>query len=111
MSTKQPVWFCPTEVIDHNCEIARHMDIRAWKALKAAFISTLILGLAGYAIHRGADPTSIALAALAITALLNGVELRELAAVKGIQVVREGDPANKTETDEKTDTQRSESKR
>ena len=84
MSTKhKPVWFCPTEVIDHNRDLERiaHMDIKKLKAIKALVVSLAILVVAAYGIHSGGDPTTISWLGLAGLLLVNGIEVGELLAV------------------------------
>ena len=100
MSTKNtPVWYCPTELVDHNRELERiaHMDIRKLKAVKALVVSLSILAVAAYGIHSGGDPTTISWLALGGLTLVNGIELGELLAVWAT-ATDDPDDTNDTET-------------
>ena len=102
MSTKNtPVWFCPTEVTEHNRELERiaHMDIRKLKAIKALVVSLSILAVAAYGIYSGGDPTTISWLALVGLLLVNGIEIGELLAVAAAATTDAEPP---TEEDDQT---------
>lgn len=69
-------------VLAHTlAQMSRDLSIERWKVAKAALVSVGVLGLAGFAILEGArSPGQIAIAAIVVTALINGIEFSELIA-------------------------------
>lgn len=95
MSTRNPL--IPTSCTEANVALDRRlrgehsgMSLKSYKILKSLVVSLAVLAFAAAMILAGgADPTLTAVAALALVAVLNGIELSEyLDAVASIQEAR-----------------------
>lgn len=77
----------PSTTAEYNAALDRrlsriaHMNLKRWKIIKSTLLSMAVLGFAAYSIFEGADPTTVAVPALIISALIAGVEWSELLAV------------------------------
>jgi hypothetical protein len=58
-----------------------NVNLRKWKLARAGVVTVAVFAFATYAIAEGAEPTTTALFALVMVALLNGIDLAELLSV------------------------------
>lgn len=67
------------------------VNVKRYKALKSVGIAFILLGLYWIGVRAGADPRTMLWPILGAILLVAGVELSELATVRGIKIVREED--------------------
>lgn len=67
--------------LDRRLQRIPGMNLKRWKLFRSILLPVTFIGFAAFAILEGADPTTIALPALLMAALLGGVEVSELIAV------------------------------
>jgi len=86
MSTETTT-LCPESVRQANRDLASRLDnmseeitLRRYKLAKILVATLIVGGLTAYGISEGADPTVAVSLAIPSIALLNGIELAELAA-------------------------------
>jgi hypothetical protein len=87
MSTKRP-HIVPEPVRKFNVRLDRalrdlspNVNLRKWKLARGLVVTVAVVAFATFAILRGAEPTTTALFALVLVALLNGIDLAELVSV------------------------------
>ena len=85
MSAKAPT-LCPESVRRANRDLANRLDnmseevtLRRYKFAKILIATLIVGGLTAYGISEGADPTVAVSLAVPSIALLNGIEVAELA--------------------------------
>lgn len=85
MSTKAPT-LIPTAQTRANLDLAmrlasryENMDLKTYKALKIGVLSVSVIGYAVFSVQQGADPNVVFTGTVLLLAILNGVEVTELA--------------------------------
>jgi hypothetical protein len=88
MSDRHPSHLIPEPVRAYNIRLdsalrtySPTVNLRKWKLARGLVVTVAVVAFATFAILRGAEPTTTALFALVLVALLNGIDLAELVSV------------------------------
>ena len=84
-STHTRPWYCSERVTDEYKSTLRDGEkfpmLKTLKVIRAIIVNVGVIGIAGYAIGQGGDPTLLGGLALGVLGLYNGLELSDYAAL------------------------------